>query len=73
MTRTLTFDLMRGDRFVATMRYPYSPIFKLDLADLHKWILQKRPTLKSEVISLFFDDPAVKSVTFYPKKRNCHD
>jgi len=71
---TLKFDLMKsvgsGERFVATMRYPHSPLFKLDLADLYKWILGKRPTLKDEVVRCYFDDTAIGKITFFPKSKH---
>jgi len=68
--RTLDFDLMRfagrgNERFVASMRYPYDRLFKLDLDDLYLWILSKRPTLKGQVIKIYVGDTPI---TFYPKK-----
>jgi len=66
----LDFDLMkfvgRDERFVASMRYPYDRLFKLDLDDLYIWILSKRPTLKGQVIKIYVGDTPI---TFYPKKR----
>lgn len=53
--KTLFVDVKLGDRFVFTMRYKYCPLFKLDLADLHKKILEKRPSLTGKQISIFID------------------
>jgi len=66
---TLDFDLMKpigrgNERFVATMRYPYDRLFKLDLDDLYVWILSKRPTLKGQVIKIYVGDTPI---TFHPK------
>jgi len=67
---TLDFDLMKfvggrgNERFVASMRYPYDRLFKLDLDDLYLWILSKRPTLRGQVIKIYVGDTPI---TFYPK------
>lgn len=65
----LQFDLMQllgggNERFIATMRYPHSPIFKLNIKGLYEWICDKRPSLKSKPLSLYFDDKGKTALYF---------
>ena len=52
----LTFDVMYEERFITTMHYEHCSLFKLDLKELHKWILGRLPTLKNKAFSICFDD-----------------
>jgi len=58
--RHLTFDLMKpigGGRetFIATMKYPYSPMWKFDFNALYEWIVGKRPSLKGKPFNVYLD------------------
>ncbi len=46
--KTLFIDIMLYGRFVCTLRYKYCPLFPIDLDELEKFILSKRPTLKGK-------------------------
>lgn len=46
--KTLTFDVMLNGRFVCTLKYEYCPLFPIDINDLTKFVLKKRPTLKGK-------------------------
>lgn len=46
--KTLTFDIMLNGRFVCTLKYEYCPLFPIDIDDLTKFVLDKRPTLKGK-------------------------
>ena len=52
----ITFDVMCEERFITTMHYEHYKVFKLDLKELHKWILGRLPTLKNKEFSICFDD-----------------
>ena len=52
----LTFDVMCEERFITTMHYEHYKVFKLDLKELHKWIVGRLPTLKNKAFSICFDD-----------------
>ena len=52
----ITFDVMCEERFITTMHYEHCSLFKLDLKELHKWILGRLPTLKNKAFSICFVD-----------------
>lgn len=52
----ITFDVMCEERFITTMHYEHYKVFKLDLKELHKWIVGRLPTLKNKAFSICFDD-----------------
>ena len=52
----ITFDVMCEEMFITTMHYEHYKVFKLDLKELHKWILGRLPTLKNKAFSICFDD-----------------
>lgn len=57
----IKFDVMKpiggGDElFVATMRYPHDPVFKLNIKAMYEWILDKRSSLKGQTIRCYFYD-----------------
>ena len=52
----ITFDVMCEERFITTMHYEHYRVFKLDLKELHKWIVGRLPTLKNKAFSICFDD-----------------
>lgn len=45
---TFKFDIMLNGRFVCTLRYKYRTLFPIDLEDLEKFILNKKPFLKGK-------------------------
>lgn len=47
-THVLKFDVMLGDRYVCTLRYPYNPLFILRENELSDFVISKRPTLKGK-------------------------
>lgn len=53
-----------NERFVATMRYPINPLFKLDFDVLYRWIIDKRPSLKGKPFNVYTDDEVVKVLHF---------
>lgn len=52
----LTFDVMCEERFITTMHYEHCRLFKLDLKELHNWIIGRLPTLRNKAFSICFDD-----------------
>lgn len=47
---TILIDIMTcgGAKFYGTLRYEYNPLFKLDIAEIFTWVLERRPILKYE-------------------------
>lgn len=67
--KVLRFDLMRPvgrgyERFIATLQYPYEPLFKLNLKAMLKWIEDKRPSVKGKPLSCHFYDEG-KTVLYF--------
>lgn len=58
--QTMRFDLMHptigGKRYVATMKYPHSPLFKFDCKDFYNWLCEQRPSVKGRKIACEFDE-----------------
>ena len=52
----ITFDVMCEERFITTMHYEHYKVFKLDLKALYRYIIERLPTLKNKVFSIWFDD-----------------
>ena len=52
--KTFEFDVMLNGRFVCILRYKYCPLFPIDLEDLKKFILSKRPTLRNQPYNIAF-------------------
>lgn len=46
--KTLTFDVMLGDRYVCTLHYEYCPLFPIEERELHDFVVNKRPTLRNK-------------------------
>ena len=51
---TLVFDIMLFGRFVFTLRYRHCLAFVLDMNDVDKAILSKRPSLKDKPYQVIF-------------------
>lgn len=52
--KTLFFDVMLNGRFVCTLRYKYCPLFPIDIKELVKLVLSKRPTLRGKPFYIGF-------------------
>lgn len=52
--KAFVFDVMLNGRFVCTLKYKYCAHFPIDLEDLEKFVLQKRPTLKGYDFRIMF-------------------
>lgn len=52
--KVLVFDIMLKGRFVCTLRYKYCALFHIDLEELSKFILSKRPTLRNQPYNIAF-------------------
>lgn len=52
--KTFTFDIMLNGRFVCTLKYKYCALFPINLEDLKKFILNKRPSLKGKDYRIAF-------------------
>lgn len=48
----IIFDVMCGDRFIMQFTYKWCPAFKLDLEEITREIVKKRPTLKNKKLIL---------------------
>lgn len=48
------FDVMLDGRFICTLKYKYCVLFPIDLEELNKFILKKRPTLKGKNFRIAF-------------------
>lgn len=51
--QTIVFDVMSEGRFIMQFKYRWCPAFKLNIDDVVKEILAKRPTLKGKSIELY--------------------
>ena len=38
--------IMGGVKFYSQLTYSYNPLFKIDIADVARFVLEKRPSLK---------------------------
>nr|UWG77811.1 MAG: hypothetical protein [Bacteriophage sp.] len=52
--KTLIFDVMLNGRFICTLRYKYCPLFPIEIDELVKLVLSKRPTLKGQAVPYRF-------------------
>lgn len=52
--KTLTFDVMLGDRYVCTLKYRYCPLFPIYTDELHEFVVSKRPTLRNKEFIIKF-------------------
>lgn len=52
--KTLVFDVMLHDRFVCTLKYRHNPAFPIDVEDLVKLVITKRPTLRNKDFKILF-------------------
>lgn len=52
--KTFIFDVMLNGRFICTLKYEYSPLFPIDLEELDKFILSKKPSLKGKDFRIVF-------------------
>ena len=52
--KTFVFEVMLNGRFICTLKYEYSPLFPIDLEELDKFILDKRPSLKGKDYRIAF-------------------
>lgn len=48
------FDVMLWDRYVCTLRYPYSPIFVLTVQELEDFVIEHKPSLKDKPFKIAF-------------------
>ena len=44
--KTFNFDVMIGDKFFCSMRFPYCPLHPIPHEELEKFILKNRPILR---------------------------
>lgn len=66
----MTVDVMRpegkhAEKFVATLTYRYNPLFRFDTADMYRFIVDKRPSLKGKTFNVYTDDEVVPVIHFY--------
>lgn len=52
--KTLVFDVMLHDRFVCTLKYRSNPAFPIDVEDLSRLVISKRPTLRGKDFRIVF-------------------
>lgn len=55
-TRTLLVNVMLKERYVFTLRYRYFPLFRLDLEDVAKEVIKKRPSLKEKPFQMWLEN-----------------
>jgi hypothetical protein len=46
-------DVMIGERYIFTLRYKHCPAFKFDIEDVHRKVLEKRPSLKDKEFEMY--------------------
>lgn len=51
--KTIVFDVMCGGRFVMQHKHKWCLLFKLNIEDVVKEIVAKRPTLRNKHLELF--------------------
>lgn len=42
----IEFDVMDGDRFVCTMRYPHCRLFQVNMDDILEYVYSQRPSFR---------------------------
>ena len=58
--KTIVFDVMLDGRFVMQFKYRWCPAFPINLEEVAKAIVAKRPTLKGKCIEIFETTNIVK-------------
>lgn len=53
--KNFVFDIMLNGKYVCTLKYKYCALFPIDLKDLEKFILNKRPSLKGKDYRIAFN------------------
>jgi len=53
--KTIFVDVMLNGRFQFTMRYRFCPAFQLNLEDVARKVVEKRPSLKGKPFEMYFD------------------
>lgn len=48
------FDIMLNGKYICTLKYDYNALFPIDLEELNKFILSKRPSLKGKDFRIAF-------------------
>ena len=46
---------MMNGRFIFTLRYRHNPLFRIDMQDVERAIIEKRPSLNGKHVELYFD------------------
>ena len=52
--KIFVFDIILKGRFVCTLRYEYCALFPIDLDEITKYILSKRPKLINQHYNIAF-------------------
>lgn len=52
--KLLPFDVMLADRYVCTLRYPYCPLWPIEINDVAAFVEKKRPTLRGKPYRIAF-------------------
>lgn len=52
--KNFVFDIMLNGKYICTLKYKYCALFPIDLEDLKKFILNKRPSLKGKDYRIAF-------------------
>ena len=53
--KTIFIDVMMKGRFIFTLRYRHNPLFRIDMQDVERAIIEKRTSLKGKQVELYFD------------------
>lgn len=52
--KVIYLDIMVGEKFLTQIPYHYCPLFPIDIKEVEKFVLEKRPTLKNKKFRIEF-------------------
>lgn len=65
----MKIDIMKPclgrEKFIATLKYTYSKLWKFDANVLYRWIIEQRPSLEGKPITVYTDDKVLKKIYFH--------
>lgn len=69
-TKTMKIDIMKPlggghEKWIATLKYTYSKLWKFDAKVFYDWIIKQRPSLEGKPITVYTDDKYLKTIYFH--------
>ena len=57
--KVIYLDIMIRGLFVCQLTYKYCPLFRIEIEELEKFVLEKRPTLRNKKFTIAFSNNRV--------------